>query len=173
MAKEKLTAVKVRNLGPGLHGDGDGLWLRVVTAERRNWLYRYQRHGKARAMGLGGFPAVSLEMHGTRPRPPARCLQTTLTRSTGAKQIGRRMPSKRRRQPPSPRPPRLTSRPTLPAGATTSTRHSGAAQSKATPNRCWDRWALMDDWAAYLAKPEAQVVRRRFRQRPAAHEAVA
>jgi len=60
MAKEKLTAVKARNLGPGMHGDGDGLWLHVVTTERRNWLYRYQRHGKARAMGLGGYPAVSL-----------------------------------------------------------------------------------------------------------------
>ena len=35
------------------------------------------------------------------------------------------------------------------------------------------RRALMDDWAAYLAKPEAQVVRPCFRQRLAAHEAVA
>jgi integrase len=60
MAKEKLTALKVKNLGPGMHGDGDGLWLHVVTAGRRSWLFRYQRHGKARAMGLGGFPAVSL-----------------------------------------------------------------------------------------------------------------
>ena len=92
MAKAKLTAVKVRNLGPGMHGDGVGLWLHVVTAERRNWLYRCQRHGKARAMGLGGFPAVSLaDMHATRPKPPASCLQTALIRSTGAKQIGRRM----------------------------------------------------------------------------------
>jgi integrase len=35
------------------------------------------------------------------------------------------------------------------------------------------RRALMDDWAAYLAKPEAQVVRPRVRQQLAAHEAVA
>ena len=75
MAKAKLTAVKVRNLGPGMHGDGDGLWLHVVTAERRNWLYRYQRHGKARAMGLGGFPAVSLAdaRDKSRSRPQAAC----------------------------------------------------------------------------------------------------
>ena len=60
MAKEKLAAAKVKNLGPGMHGDGHGLWLHVGTPQRRNWLFRYQRHGKARAMGLGGFPAVSL-----------------------------------------------------------------------------------------------------------------
>ncbi|MCL2636351.1 MAG: integrase arm-type DNA-binding domain-containing protein [Betaproteobacteria bacterium] len=58
----KLTAVKVRNLGPGMHGDGDGLYLRVVTAERRSWAFRYQRRGKSREMGLGGFPAVSLAL---------------------------------------------------------------------------------------------------------------
>jgi len=59
---ENLTAVKVRNLGPGMHGDGDGLYLRVVTAERRSWAFRYQRRGKSREMGLGGFPAVSLAL---------------------------------------------------------------------------------------------------------------
>jgi integrase len=58
--KEKLTAAKVRTVPPGVYGDGDALWLQVVRAERRSWLFRYQRHGKARAMGLGGFPAVSL-----------------------------------------------------------------------------------------------------------------
>jgi len=43
-----------------MHGDGHGLWLRVVTPERRSWLFRYQRQSKAREMGLGSFPAVSL-----------------------------------------------------------------------------------------------------------------
>jgi len=56
----KLTAAQVRNLGPGMHGDGEGLWLHVVTKERRSWAFRYQRHGNARQMGLGGFSAVSL-----------------------------------------------------------------------------------------------------------------
>ena len=58
--KEKLTAKTAENAGPGMHGDGDGLWLRVVTEERRNWLFRYQRQGKGREMGFGPFPAVSL-----------------------------------------------------------------------------------------------------------------
>jgi len=60
MAREKLTAVKVKNAPPGKHGDGDSLVLHVITAERRAWLFRYQRNGKRREMGLGGFPAVSL-----------------------------------------------------------------------------------------------------------------
>jgi integrase len=56
----KLTATRIKHLSPGKHGDGDGLWLHVVTAERRSWLFRYQRQGKAREMGLGSFPVVSL-----------------------------------------------------------------------------------------------------------------
>lgn len=39
-----------------MHGDGDGLWLRVVSEERRSWIFRY----KHREMGLGAYPAVSL-----------------------------------------------------------------------------------------------------------------
>jgi integrase len=58
--KEKLTAKELEHAGPGLQVDGDGLWLRVVTPRRGCWLFRYQRQRKAREMGLGGFPAVSL-----------------------------------------------------------------------------------------------------------------
>jgi integrase len=58
--KEKLRPASVKHLQAGMHGDGDGLWLRVVTKDRRSWLFRYQRHGRAREMGLGGFPDVSL-----------------------------------------------------------------------------------------------------------------
>jgi len=57
---EKLTAKAVELAGVGMHGDGDGLWFRVVTAARRSWLFHYQRRGKVRDMGLGAFPAVSL-----------------------------------------------------------------------------------------------------------------
>jgi hypothetical protein len=39
---------------------GDGLWPRVVTKERRSWLFCYQRLGKAREMGLGSVADVSL-----------------------------------------------------------------------------------------------------------------
>jgi integrase len=60
MAKEKLSAKTVEHADVGMHGDGNGLWFRVVTAERKAWLLRYTRHGRVREMGLGAFPAVSL-----------------------------------------------------------------------------------------------------------------
>lgn len=60
MAREKLTAKTVEHAGPGMYGDGDGLWFRVVTAERKAWLLRFTRLGKVREMGLGSYPAVSL-----------------------------------------------------------------------------------------------------------------
>jgi len=58
--KGKLTAKEAEHAGPAVHGDGVGLWLRVVTQERRSWVLRYLRHGKAREMGLDAFPDVSL-----------------------------------------------------------------------------------------------------------------
>ena len=57
----KLTALKVKALTTaGRYGDGDGLWLQVRDADRRSWLFRYTRQGRAREMGLGPFPDVGL-----------------------------------------------------------------------------------------------------------------
>lgn len=65
MASKKLTALAVaRDLPPGMHGDGGGLYLRVqVTSGDRiakSWLVRYRRAGRRRDMGLGAYPDVSL-----------------------------------------------------------------------------------------------------------------
>ncbi len=64
MAKlvNKLTDAKARKLGPGLHSDGDGLYLQVRGPSARSWIYRYMHCGKAREMGLGAYPATSLEV---------------------------------------------------------------------------------------------------------------
>jgi len=35
MKENKLTAKAVEHAGLGMHGDGNGLWFRVVSAERR------------------------------------------------------------------------------------------------------------------------------------------
>jgi len=57
----KLAAVAVKQLGPGLHGDGGGLWLQVTRNRRgRSWVFRYSFKGKAREMGLGSLDTVSL-----------------------------------------------------------------------------------------------------------------
>jgi integrase len=57
----KLTAIKVRGLrAPGKYLDGQGLYLRVTTAERRAWVFRYMLQGKAREMSLGNADEVTL-----------------------------------------------------------------------------------------------------------------
>lgn len=58
-----LTAQGVRNAGPGVYGDGGGLYLRVKPDGRAAWTLRYQIAGKRRDLGLGrakGVGAVSL-----------------------------------------------------------------------------------------------------------------
>jgi integrase len=74
MAKgiHRLTAKQVARLHkPGRYGDGHGLYLQVVSAANRSWLFRYQRGhhlgddghkiGTERTFGLGPLHTVSLE----------------------------------------------------------------------------------------------------------------
>lgn len=64
----RLSASKVKALArkPGRHGDGGGLILQVVAVEgepeafNAGWLFRYQRLGKERWMGLGALRDVGL-----------------------------------------------------------------------------------------------------------------
>lgn len=49
----KLTARQVQTLGPGMHHDGDGLYLQVTASGARSWILRYQLRKKRREMGLG------------------------------------------------------------------------------------------------------------------------
>jgi integrase len=62
MAREigRLSAVKVKNAPPGMHGDGGGLWLHVNAAGARSWIFRYMLRGKAREMGLGPVHTIPL-----------------------------------------------------------------------------------------------------------------
>lgn len=64
MAKiiNRLTDVRARKAAPGLHPDGDGLYLQVRGKNARSWLYKYSLAGKAREMGLGAYPATSLDV---------------------------------------------------------------------------------------------------------------
>lgn len=63
MAKlvNRLTDLKARKAGIGMHPDGDGLYLQVRGPTAKSWLYRFMIGGSARAMGLGAYPATSLE----------------------------------------------------------------------------------------------------------------
>ena len=49
-----LTAKQVHKLTtPGRYHDGGGLYFQVTSSTNRGWLFRYQRRGHARWMGLG------------------------------------------------------------------------------------------------------------------------
>ena len=56
----KLTARKVETAKPGKYGDGDGLQLAVAATGAKKWVLRFMSAGKAREMGLGSYPEVSL-----------------------------------------------------------------------------------------------------------------
>ena len=45
---------------PGLHGDGDTLYLRVGSGGSKSWIQRVAINGQRRDIGLGGWPVVSL-----------------------------------------------------------------------------------------------------------------
>ena len=56
----KLTARKVETAKPGKYGDGGGLQLAVAPTGAKKWVLRFLWQGKAREMGLGSYPEVSL-----------------------------------------------------------------------------------------------------------------
>ena len=44
-----------------LLGDGGGLTLQITKAGTTSWLHRFMLNGKAKAIGLGSYPAISLK----------------------------------------------------------------------------------------------------------------
>ncbi|KAB0680065.1 tyrosine-type recombinase/integrase [Aureimonas leprariae] len=59
----KLSALAVtKATKPGLYGDGHGLYLQIAIGGSKSWLFRFQRDGRARKMGLGPIHTVSLAM---------------------------------------------------------------------------------------------------------------
>jgi len=63
MAKQihKLTDLKIKALKkPGLHGDGDGLYLKLSPTGTRSWMLRFKIGGEPGKMGLGAYPEISL-----------------------------------------------------------------------------------------------------------------
>ena len=66
------------------YADGGGLWLAVRKTGTRHWLFRYQRDGIARAMGMGSLRSTSLaagvdpinDRIGARPQEAAAQLRT-------------------------------------------------------------------------------------------------
>jgi integrase len=59
MGKLSNVGIQKKNLAPGMHADGGGLYLQVV-GDARSWLFRYAVGGKDRYCGLGPLHSVSL-----------------------------------------------------------------------------------------------------------------
>jgi integrase len=58
----KLNARAISRLRkPGMHGDGNGLYLQIGGAGARSWIFRYTLHGRERYLGLGSATAISLK----------------------------------------------------------------------------------------------------------------
>ena len=57
----RLSALKVANITrPGRYGDGGGLVLQVSRWSTKAWLFRFERNGRERQMGLGPMSTLSL-----------------------------------------------------------------------------------------------------------------
>ncbi|MEN9717505.1 MAG: hypothetical protein RIQ99_383 [Pseudomonadota bacterium] len=53
-----LTALEIKNAKPGMHADGNGLYLCVKPSGTKSWVFRFQIAGKRREMGLGSLQAL-------------------------------------------------------------------------------------------------------------------
>lgn len=72
---ERLTALKVTRVAtPGRYPDGKGLYLQVTKTLAKSWLFRYERNGKERQMGLGPTHSVGLADAREAARQARACL---------------------------------------------------------------------------------------------------
>lgn len=60
MRMGRLSARQVETVGPGMHLDGDGLYLQVTPTGARSWILRYRFGHKRREMGLGSVRLFGL-----------------------------------------------------------------------------------------------------------------
>jgi integrase len=59
MAIEKLTTKQIKNAAPGYHADGGGLYLQKREGGPGSWVFRYERNGKEKWIGLGSLDTIT------------------------------------------------------------------------------------------------------------------
>src|SRR6516162_8019715 len=59
-AINRLNARKIATAGPGRHADGGNLFLSVSPSGSRSWVFKFQKGGKVRELGLGSARDVLL-----------------------------------------------------------------------------------------------------------------
>lgn len=71
----KLSVKKVERLTEaGRYGDGRGLYLQVTATGTKSWLFRYERDGREKSMGLGSVADFTLEEARDKARDARRAL---------------------------------------------------------------------------------------------------
>lgn len=74
-----LTTKRIARLTPGRrYGDGDGLYLEVASATNKSWLFRYERDGRERWMGLGPLKTFDLKEARERARKARQLLKDNI-----------------------------------------------------------------------------------------------
>ena len=74
-AERRLTAATMRTvLKPGMHPDGQGLYLLVAGSGSRSWIFRYARGGRQHEMGLGSVATFTLAEARERARAQRQLL---------------------------------------------------------------------------------------------------
>src|SRR5215204_5823407 len=72
---KKPSAIAVAKLTkPGRYAVGDGAYLQIAAGGTKAWIFRYQRDGKARHMGLGPVSLISLAEAREKARNARRAL---------------------------------------------------------------------------------------------------
>jgi integrase len=71
-----LGQLRAKNLGPGKHPDGQGLWLVKRSRKTGKWIVRLSVSGKRREMGLGRWPDVSIAEARERAAEARKALRT-------------------------------------------------------------------------------------------------
>lgn len=71
----RLTAAAVRSLDkPGMHPDGNSLYMLVAPSGSRSWIFRYTRDKRQHEMGLGSVAAFNLAEARERARKQRQLL---------------------------------------------------------------------------------------------------
>jgi integrase len=75
MRSNVLTQLAAKNLGPGKHADGQGLWLVKRDRQSGSWILRMVVYGRRREMGLGRWPEVTIAEARTKAEAARRELR--------------------------------------------------------------------------------------------------
>ena len=72
----KLTVKRVERLKqPGRYADGNGLYLQILSEKNRSWVFRYERNGRERMLGIGPLHTFGLSEARQRARLARQQLQ--------------------------------------------------------------------------------------------------